>query len=447
MNFTTRTSEQLIRIAKLVSGTRGSDLNRDWTVNLASSNLFNSAPAIDFDSIHSKWAKSSLLWNDGHYIDAVKLRTATLEELYKHALDEFETYSPPFMEMPWTTNIGHLGLLGIFVFGQKLGLVAPQRRIIFANTASCNYELELHFAEEFRVVRNQGSASWTSLSHFWLLSEKIQMVKCLDGFKDIYALWEDVFNRSQRKIPTFQLQESYRQYILSRLAEMGFVNENFVTFHIRKESRLGDTRGSSIEKYEPSIKYLLSLGIQIILIGNSTGKLDDSIESSSLFFDFRDIPYQEFHAFALAECLFFVGTCSGPASIPTIFGRPILMTNATAIARNMLTCHPKSIYIPKRIYRNGIELSFSQIISSPYGYMEGNPRSLAKDGVFFDENSSNCILDSVKEMLRNLEIPTNLVHHSELSQLAHELQNTFETIGKGRVSEAFLRLQNSHYLS
>lgn len=447
MKINTRLVERLIRSTKFLSGSFFSNVDKDWSSNLACSNLFDSHSPIDFDSMHSRWAKSSLLWNSGRYVDAVNLRKATLEGLYEHSVDEFGSYSPPVMESPWTNNIGHLGLLGIFVFGQKVGLISPQRRIIFTKTPSCNYELENHLLEEFKVIRSHGNPSWTSLSHFWLLSEKIQMVKCLDGFKDIYALWEDVFSKFQGKIPGFRLQENYRQYALRKLAEIGFVNETFVTFHIRKESRLGDTRGSSLENYEMSMKYLLNLGIQVILIGNSEGRPDQKIESSSLFFDFREIKFQSLHAYALAECLFLVGSCSGPASIPTIFGRPILMTNTTAIARNMLTCHPRSIYIPKRIYRNGRELSFSQILGSPYGYMEGNPRFLAKDGVFFEENSSNYIVESVKEMLSSLGKQSLSTSDEKMSLAVQEIQSSLETVAKGRVSEAFLRLQNPSYLS
>lgn len=194
-----------------------------------------------------------------------------------------------------------------------------------------------------------------------------------------------------------------------------------------------------MDTYLPAIKFIISQGFQVIRIGNPS---DDVIPPLKGFIDLTKNQKisNKLDAYILANCEFFIGTNSGPANIPQIFGVPTLFTNMTSLGKNIFTSSPGSKYIPKTfIDSKNKKLSLSQILSNAVtGYSELNFHNMKKFGFKYQNNSSDDILLGVIEMLDFVYNSRITSKESKFSNILNQIYNEFEPIGRGIYSESYL---------
>ena len=143
------------------------------------------------------------------------------------------------------------------------------------------------------------------------------------------------------------------------------LNNTFV-FHHRENyfARTGNSRGSELETYLPSIKYLLNKGYGVLRISHS--------KSKKLFF--KNKLYKEINTdlainkklqyYLVSNCRGFICCDSGPASMGPIFSTPIYCTNmnGTIIA----AVSKKSLFILKKIKLKTKLISYKKAIDLEY---------------------------------------------------------------------------------
>lgn len=151
--------------------------------------------------------------------------------------------------------------------------------------------------------------------------------------------------------------------------------DEFICFHSRDSKYLysefnnldysyHDFRDSSIQNYVLAAESIVNKGYFAIRMGAITGK--ELVTKEDKIIDYVNEYRTEFmDIYLLANCIFFLGTCSGPSALATIFRRPFACANATPFL-GMSLYRNTDIYIPKNywlISENRL-MTFNEIISS-----------------------------------------------------------------------------------
>ena len=133
---------------------------------------------------------------------------------------------------------------------------------------------------------------------------------------------------------------------------------------------------------------------------------------------------------------FLLTTNSGPAVVAWSLGTPVLQTNTLAIARNILTASPGSIYLPKKYVSNGSRLnSFSEILGSLEGFAESTLKEKFNQGYQIIENSAYEIQQATLDMFRFLETGQ---HDQTLVPQVNDIRREHRAIGYGQIAPSFL---------
>ena len=180
----------------------------------------------------------------------------------------------------------------------------------------------------------------------------------------------------------------------------------FVALHVREgkwkgsDSGLHGTMNSDIATYLPAVAEIAARGGWVIRMGDPgmrpLPQLPNVIDycHSDLRADWMDI-------FIAACCRFMLGSASGPALIPPVFGVPCVLTNWWPPAQR--PWHAADIFMPKMLRRSdGRLLALSETLREPFGYCHSRG-FLADQGVTVEDNSAELIVEAVTEMLDRLD--------------------------------------------
>lgn len=385
------------------------------------------------------------LWNKGMYQEAVSLRSRVFEYCYENTGCMTEDYSPPFYSPQYTSNIGHLAVLMLHqeLINQdkipaqtRFALIEPNSfGSIFIDALDESYSKPL-------PIYTKSNGSIVDMPSTFHLFERIEAIKMNQTFQDIYRLFNEVFeSRSITQIDSLiNFSSKFQEQMQEQLEDYGIKSgDRFVTLQIRKQANKRDIRGASPESFDTAIRLLLSQGIKVITLGGvlpKTGLSDDRIISLDELKTFN------LQIYCLSKAFFHIGTQSGPTMLGHCLGTPVLQTNTTAIGRNVLHGSQHSMYLPKRFFSTGGELSLSQILSSPIAYAESMGVKLHKLQV--QENTDEEIALAVRDMLRVLENEDYKFVIDANVQL-REAQKIMRTAGKGQMAPSFLENNERWY--
>jgi putative glycosyltransferase (TIGR04372 family) len=149
----------------------------------------------------------------------------------------------------------------------------------------------------------------------------------------------------------------------------------------------------------------------------------------------------DLHLYVISHSKFLLTTNSGPSVIAWSLGTPVLQTNTTSIARNILRSSKESLFLPKH-YRgeNGRELTFGEIAQGRLGYAESTVSELARLGIQVLENSSIEIYEATKDILRLLDRSES---SNNLMEQLNQIREETSAIGFGNVAPSFLQSKPS----
>jgi len=314
------------------------------------------------------------------------------------------------LDSVWARHIGHLGLVDYVL---KLGILEGRRSedtILFLPPGSsvANRFLLRQLAAQLRLVENPVELPFPSWAvqaiHYDLLAPRLPNYGTRHYWRvasEVYARWH-----KENRPPLFRLPPETQARGWVALRSVGIPEDTwFVTFHIREATWNGRTAGinairnANISDYFPAMNEITQRGGWVIRIGDPSmtplPEMPRVIDycHSAMRADWMDI-------FLMTCCRFMVGTNSGPAFVPAIYGIPTVLTNWWPAGER--PWQPFDIFIPKLLRRiaDGGYLTFTETLREPLCWSYSH-RHLAKHGVYVEDNEPELIRQAVMEMLEN----------------------------------------------
>ena len=155
-------------------------------------------------------------------------------------------------------------------------------------------------------------------------------------------------------------------------------------------------RNSSLSSYLEAIEYLHSKGYSVMRVGSRkpAGEIGPLVDYSGLMWD------PDIDIFLAAYCDFVISTSAGYDNLASLYQKPILYTDNTALARAVLSC-PNSVHTWKSLVRQGAVLSQSEIWTTGAAAFETDAEYSAA-GISFHHNSSRELLEATVEFVDRL---------------------------------------------
>lgn len=398
--------------------------------------------------VSAAWEQTDKLWVDGKYNESVTGRKTILEELYKLNEVALENYFPPTLSIGYLGPIGHQAMLGVHIAAQNLDILPKGTRTAMRVLKEEPKPLLDVFQPYLNYVKYRNAPAWTELPNHWHAAERLQLIRTHSGFIDLYELIENVFTRSNPtpENPLFELDKNYLDYCQSELTKLGLKPHDwFVGLHIRNDGYLEARRNQPVESYSQAVKEIVDRGGVVVRIGDSSmAPMSSQPGLIDLVADLNS--RQDLHLYVLAKSLFFIGTSSGPSSVPALFGVPTLITNTTSIGRNVLSAAVNSIYIPKlSVNSKGEICSFRATLLSQDAFGELELPALRELGINLLPNSSEDIHAAVCEMFERIE-KGKIQGDAEYSFKIDKIRAEASWTSKGFFAVSFLEKYQKEFL-
>lgn len=308
----------------------------------------------------------------------------------------------------FTDRVGHLAIEpDCLVKEQVLGLIPERRWFILAPSGRvANSHLLNYWKPLIRVYENRLACFILSsmslfglmrydISHYILAKGKIQAAYTIN------KQWEG------RK-PVLSLTREDEEWGAKAFRKMG-LPENFwfVCVHVREpgfspvDEELHNHRNGSVKNVMPAINEIIRRGGWVFRIGDASMT---RLSATPYMIDYahHSMKSEKLDVILCAKAKFILGNTSGISIVGSVFGVPCAITNM--IPMTDLWFSKKDLCIPKLLWsrRLGRYLQFEEILNSPVaGYR--NASLYKENGIKVEENSSDDILELVKEMFDNLE--------------------------------------------
>ncbi len=348
-----------------------------------------------------------------------------------------------FLEIAFTKNIGHISLLGPFVKLMLLGRLSPYKRIIVTSSNLIANPCYLNYWKRYLPIIILDSYQMQGFQSFAEpLLEHLMVWQLSDRFEHVFAcicLSEQLWSAEKRP-PLLCLSDSDEVRGRDALESMGVPRDAwFVCLHVRENETHIARKGSDadISTYLMAIESITKCGGWVIRMGNPSmtplptmPKVIDYVHSKYRT-DWMDV-------FLWASCRFFIGTSSGPLTVPPTFGVPVLYTNAPALG--VLPSMSNSLFIPK-LYWSEHEnrlLTFAEMLSSPAG---GSVSSdFSNLGLKQLDNTPEEINEAVLEMFTRLE-GNNILNDEDilLYENFSKIRKKIEDFNNLPIASSFLR--------
>ena len=278
----------------------------------------------------------------------------------------------------WGWVIGHISHLDQLVRLRELGLLSPERRVLVlspedgANKHYLNY-WRRHL--DFMVVsRHEANVLRTVMQP---LSEKLTGFELKTGFATLYEAWNiagDQWDKEKRAplLSIDPLDESRGKDVLKKWGVPD--GAWFVALHVREydahtpnHNRLRAAPNADIGTYMPAIRAIIARGGWVIRMGDSSMSALPVLPGLVDYANSKD-KSEWMDVFLWAACKFFIGTSSGPLTVPASFGVPVLYTNCCGIGFSPAL--GRSLMLPKLFYSKYKKslLTVEEILAGPWGW-------------------------------------------------------------------------------
>ena len=354
------------------------------------------------------------------------------------------------LDSVWASHIGQIATLDYVI---KLGILEGRARnetILYLPPGSSvgNRFLLQEMAEHFQLIEDPANLPFNPSAvqalHFNLLGPRLP-----DRSTAFY--WEvggKTYERWQREgkgsLLTLPPETEARGW--AALHDAGIPDGAwFVALHVREGKWDGRKPGlqgilnADIATYSEAIAEISRRGGWVIRMGDPSMKPLPSLPNvidychSDLRADWMDV-------FLAAHCRFMIGTSSGPAYIPPLYGVPSVLTNWWPPAQR--PWHASDIFIPKMLRRlaDGQYLTLGETLSEPFSYCHSLGYLADHEGIRIEDNDPEIIRSAVEEMLARLDGVVSASNEvSELRLRADEVYGSHGAFGMGQLAGEFLR--------
>ena len=356
-----------------------------------------------------------------------------------------------FTNWPWLGAIGHLALnIDIYIKMGILGwrpqyhtiLLAPLEQVI--NPCLLNYwRRYLHIITDPSVIDRLLPLAKTmrcleyTLYHIKLASR--QMVDIGYAFSTVQKQWQ-----TQSKPPLLVRSPSDCERGWNCLQDLGVPkNAWFVCLHVREDGfrREGMTthRSADINTYSAAIESIVARGGWVIRMGDPTMKPLLPMKQA-IDYAHTDAKSDWMDVFLCTSCRFFLGSASGLACVPLVFGVPSAITNTWPISGRPQS--NQDVFIPKLAWSENENryLTFEEALA-PRFFFNLNSKLLYSWGIKVVDNTPEEINELVLEMLDRLE---GRVQYTEKDEALQQQFNSLPTPygpypANSRIGRSFLQ--------
>lgn len=318
-----------------------------------------------------------------------------------------------FTNWPWLGAIGHLAInIDIYIKMGILGwrpqyhtiLLAPLEQVI--NPCLLNYwGRYLHIITDPSAIDRLLPLAKTmrcleyTLFHIKLASG--EMVDLGYAFSTVQKQWQ-----TQSKPPLLTLSPSDCERGWNCLQDLGVPkNAWFVCLHVREDGfrreGLITHRSADIDTYSAAIKSIVARGGWVIRMGDPTMKPLPPMKQA-IDYARTDAKSDWMDVFLCTSCRFFLGSASGLACLPLVFGVPSAITNTWPLSGRPAS--NQDLFIPKLAWSE-VEnryLTFEEALA-PRFFFNLNSKLLYSWGIKVVDNTPEEINELVLEMLDRLE--------------------------------------------
>jgi len=341
----------------------------------------------------------------------------------------------------FSTAIGHIALLDSYVKMGILGQRSKDHPILLAAAPSNKCYLD-YWRRYLPDMITDPVAIQLLLPFAKYLEDRIYAVMDSSG-KQIYELytteraiqeqWE-----TEARGPLLTLTDFDNERGQQCLRDLGVPTDSwFVSLHVR-ESTVRCARNADINSYRLAMESIAARGGWVIRMGDTSmtplPPMPQVIDyaHSAVRSDWMDV-------FLWSQCLFFIGTQSGPNSVPPTFGVPCVLTNWSSLGARYWFNKDLCIYKLHWSKREARYLNFGEVISSALAWAEWTGYH-ASQGINIVDNTPEDINDVVVEMLDRLADKLQYNREDEkLQKRFDKLHIDFDCKAKARVGRDFLR--------
>lgn len=332
------------------------------------------------------------------------------------------------LDPAWFVAIGHMAMIDFYIKKRQLGWALNDNKIGVAINLDRQpgklvaYAFRKHgidflplggFPDYYDQHKSLQDKSWSELSEdehramvdsFWDNDfPDGDILTYTHGAAKIQNQWE----REQRP-PVQSLDESQRETLAALLQKMGIpAGAWFVCLHVREPGfhakwniAYPAARDAAIADYHAVIKAVTDRGGWVIRMGDPSMKPLPPMER---VVDYALSPFKsEIGDIVIAaSCKLFIGTNSGFATIPGIYGVPCVLTNWVPISLPLW--FGQDLMIPKLFWHKGRQqyVDFEQILSTPLGATQ-NVADFPAD-IEIHDNTPQEIIGAVQEMFDRLD--------------------------------------------
>lgn len=368
----------------------------------------------------------------------------------------------------WFAAIGHVAMLDYYIKYNILFRGEGHRTVIQPPPSNLpgSYLLERFIANGLVLLgeapdavsrdynkwaKPRGKRTWSNLSEaeqfalvddFWEFEFPDECLGYTHAAARIQQEWE---RRSMKPLLSVTLEE--REFIDAALRELGVPQGAwYVCLHVREpgfhkkwNSLYPSTRDANVEDYYPAINEIVSRGGWVIRMGDPTMKPLPKM-AGVIDYAHSRLKTQTADVIIPLGCRFLLGTNSGYATIPEIFGIRCAFTNWVPIGLPLWSS--QDLFIPKLFWNRNENrhLSLEEIFKGGLAYVQNWADIPAH--IRLENNSVEDILELTLEMLAITDSDYSSENSSEEELNHSEYKNIAERHGSyvgSRIGSAFMR--------
>jgi putative glycosyltransferase (TIGR04372 family) len=320
----------------------------------------------------------------------------------------------------WQTQIGHEGMLDLELRMRELGWWKGEPIVLVSSDRVANFAFLSLFEHRAKLLSVGGSVprkiagELSSLQRYYGMS--FNAFEMPDGtvvqWSEAAALAIRQWDEEGRYPPLrmefdrkFENSETLATTLDQARRSWGMApNDWYVCLHLRDGSFYGEARGlgqshrnSDLENYRAAIEYITGLGGWVIKLGT---KNSPKLPPMPRVIDYGGSAYKSglMDIALIRGARLFIGTTSGLTNVAVSFGVPAALVNC--ISTDAQLWHRQVRFVPKRIIlEDGCPVSQTELTRSPWRWRVFDAGVLARHGATPVDNTSDEILETVKEVM------------------------------------------------
>ena len=320
----------------------------------------------------------------------------------------------------WQTQIGHQGMLDIELRMRELGWWTGEPIVLVDYGRVANFAFLSLFEHRAKLLSVGGSVpreiarELSSLQRYRGMS--FNAFEMSDGtvvqWSEAAALAIRLWDEEGRQPPLrvefdrkFESSETLAATLDQARRSWGMTPDDwYVCLHLRDGAFYGEARGlgqshrnSDVENYRAAVEYITGLGGWVIKLG---AKDSPNLPTMPRVIDYGRGTYKSglMDIALIRGARLFIGTTSGLTNVAISFGVPAALVNC--ISTDAQLWHRQVRFAPKRIIlENGRALSQTELTRSPWRWRQFDAAVLARHGATPIDNTSDEILETVKEVM------------------------------------------------